>query len=45
MARIENESGIKYMTAGKVVFTQCRPVLKDENEYLRRKWRMDNKCK
>lgn len=49
-AVIENESGIKYMTAGKVVFTQCRPVLSDEvnfyeNEYLRRKWRMTSKCK
>lgn len=30
-------------------FTQCRPILKEEvnfyeNEYLRRKWRLDSRC-
>lgn len=30
LAIVENESGIKYMTKGKVTFVYCRPVRKDE---------------
>ncbi len=30
LAIVENESGIKFMTKGKVVFAYCRPVYKDE---------------
>lgn len=30
LAIVENESGIKFMTKGKVVFACCRPVYKDE---------------
>lgn len=30
LAIVENESGIKFMTEGKVVFACCRPVYKDE---------------
>lgn len=30
LAVVENESGVKYMTEGKVTFVYCRPVCKDE---------------
>lgn len=30
LAVVENESGVKYMTEGKVTFAYCRPVCKDE---------------
>lgn len=30
LAIVENESGVKYMTEGKVTFVYCRPVCKDE---------------
>lgn len=30
LAIVENESGVKYMTEGKVTFVYCRPVRKDE---------------
>jgi hypothetical protein len=30
LAVVENESGVKYMTEGKVTFAYCRPVRKDE---------------
>lgn len=30
LAVVENESGVKYMTEGKVTFAYCRPVHKDE---------------
>lgn len=30
LAIVENESGVKYMTKGKVTFVYCRPVRKDE---------------
>lgn len=30
LAIVENESGVKYMTEGKVTFAYCRPVRKDE---------------
>lgn len=30
LAIVENESGIKFMTKGKVVFACCRPVSRDE---------------
>lgn len=30
LAIVENESGVKYMTKGKVTFVYCRPVCKDE---------------
>ena len=30
LAVVENESGVKYMTEGKVTFAYCRPVRRDE---------------
>ncbi len=30
LAVVENESGVKYMTEGKVTFVYCRPVRRDE---------------
>lgn len=30
LAIVENESGVKYMTKGKVTFVYCRPVRRDE---------------
>lgn len=36
LAIVENESGIKFMTKGKVVFACCRPVYKDEVTFYER---------
>lgn len=37
LAIVENESGVKYMTKGKVTFVYCRPVRKDEVSFYKDK--------
>lgn len=37
LAVVENESGVKYMTEGKVTFAYCRPVRRDEVTFYENK--------